>query len=231
MAIEAAKNSKHLAHFAALTHVVPENLPLYFTPYVNFTRNPLGHNQVTATNEQGVATSYQLPQNLWFVLNLEQDKFPHMLPDYVAEVAVANQFPFEACSAEAHPVHVPSFSYHQLMFLTERAINKGFIDEFHWRKLDNLEKYVCKYTPFAIPNKTWLCMETYAYIYQACQGEALAALDQAICTKLMPLVIAAVQDKLAADDPTLEETIDTILGEDCSARCKKLIHECSAKRG
>ena len=231
MAIEAARNKKHLAHFAALNHVTPENLPLYFTPFVNFARNPLGHHQITAENEMGVQVSYQLPQNLWFVLNLAQDKQPDLLPDYVAEVAVVNRFPFDACDAEAHPVHVPSFTYHQLMLLTERAINKGFIQEAQWRKLDSLEKYVGKYTPFAIGNKAWLCMETYAYVYQACQGEAPAALDQAVCAKIMPLVIAAMQNKLAVDDPTLEETVETILGEDCSARCKQLIHECSAKRG
>ena len=229
-AIEAAKNSKHLAHFAALTHVLPENLPMYFTPFVNHARNPLGHNQVNATNEQGVATSYHLPANLWFVLHLEEKKLPHLLPDYVAEVAAAKQFAFEACSEEAHPVHVPSFSYHQLMFLTERAINKGFIDEAQFRKLDRLEKYVSKYTPFAIPNKAWLCMETYAYVYQACNGQTPAALDQAVCAKLMPLVIAAVQPHLTAEDPTLEESVVTILGEECSGCCKKLIHDCLAKR-
>lgn len=231
LAIEASQNNKHMAHFAGLSHVLPENLPLYFTPYVHFSRNPLGSNHVVAANERGVDTSYHLPRNLWFVLNLEQGKLPHMLPEYVSEVAVVNQFPFESCHAEAHPVHVPSFSYHQLVFLTERAVNRGVIDEAHWRKLDRLEKYVRSHTDFTIANKSWLCMETYAYVYMACQGDVLTALDQAIGTKLMPLVLTAMHNKLTPDDPTLEETIETILGEEWPVRCKKLIRECSVKQG
>lgn len=230
LAIEAAQNSKHMIHFAALDHVIPENLPLYFTPFVNYARNPRGANRVTVPNEHGAETSYHIPQNLWFVLNLDHGKLPCALPDYISEVAVVTQFSFDDCHAESHPSHVRRFTYHQLEFLAERAVNKTSVPEEHWRKIDHLEKYVSDHTDFAIQNKTWLCLEKYAYVYLTCQGALLPALDRAICVKLMPQVIAALQDHLTADDRKLEDTIDMILGEDWPVTCKKLIHDCSVKK-
>jgi hypothetical protein len=219
-----------MVHFAALDHVLPEYLPMYFTPFVNFARNPLGHNHVTVPNAYGVNTSYNLPRNLWFVLNLEHGQLPSAMPDFISEVAVVNHFAFENCAVDPQPGHVRRFSYHQMEFLTERAVNRSSIPEDLWRKLDQLEKYVNDRTPFAIHNKTWLCLETYAYVYMTSQGDMMTALDHAISAKLMTQVITALKNNLKADDRPLDQTIDLILGEDWPLACKKLIHECNAKQ-
>ena len=227
LAIEAAQNSKHLVHFAALDHVIPEYLPQYFTPFVNYSKNPTGSTQITVTNQQNVDTSYHLPQNLWFVLNLKQGKLPSALPSYVSDVAVVNQFRFETCNAESQYSHVRGFSYYQLDYLAEKAINALHISEEHWKKIDRLEKYTADHTDFVIHNKTWLCLEKYLAVYRMGQGELLDALDRGICSKLMTPVITALQGQLSADDADLEDTLERILGEDWPVTCKKLVHDCS----
>ena len=230
LAMETAQNNKHQVHLAALDQVVPENLPLYFAPYLAYVKNPLASHQITAANEYGTETSYHLPQNLWFVLNLATGKTPNQLPGFVCEAAVVNQFPFDNCASQGQQTFVRKFSYHQLEFLAEKAVATQNIPEEQWRKLDRLEKFISSHTPFAIHNKTWLYLETYAYVSLACQGELTRAFDRAVCAKLMSQVIGAIQGKLTEEDRSLEENVDQLLGEEWCDSCKKLIRDCSAKR-
>ena len=230
LAMETAQNNKHQVHFAALDQVIPENLPLYFSAYMAYVKNPLASHQITAANEYGTEASYHLPQNLWFVLNLASGKTSNHLPGFVCEAAVVNQFPFENCASQGQQTFVRKFSYHQLEFLAEKAVAAHNIPEEQWRKVDRLEKFVSSHTPFAIHNKTWLYLETYAYVSLACQGALTRSFDRAVCAKLMSQIIGAIQGKLTEEDRSLEENVDQILGEEWCESCKKLIRECSTKR-
>lgn len=227
-AIESARNIKHSIHFAALDNVYPANLPTYFTSFVNYVKNPFGNSHVTVLNDANAETSYYIPQNIWFVLNLSKDAKPDELPTFVAEVASVNSFDFAECDSTSKHAMVRKFSYYQLDYLCEKASASSAIDEESWKKIDKLEELVSKRADFVIGNKMWLCLEKYTYAYLACGGEAFDALDRAVSAKLMPALIAALRGKMTSDERSLSETVEMILGEDRADACKKLIKDCGA---
>ncbi|MBQ8409091.1 MAG: glycoside hydrolase family 3 C-terminal domain-containing protein [Clostridia bacterium] len=228
-AIESARNIKHAIHFAALDNVTASALPAYFTPYIGYVKNPLGNSHVTVLNENNAETSYYIPRNLWFVLNLAKGETPDSIPDFISEVAVVNRFDFRECQSTAQHTHVRKFSYYQLEHLTEKAVTKTTVSEDDWKKVDKLEEFINKRTPFSIGNKVWLRLEKYAYVYITCGGDTIDALDRAVCAKLMSAVIAAMKGKISGDEKSLDETVEMILGEDRANACKSLIKECSAR--
>ena len=227
-AIESAGNIKHAIHFAALDNVVPADLPQYFTAYVNYVKNPLGNSHVTVLNDRGAETSYYIPKNLWFVLNLAKNEMPDGLPGFVSEVATVNHFAFSECQSSAQHTHVRKFSYYQLEHLTDKATSKVSVSEDLWKKIDRIEEFTNKRIPFALGNKVWLCLEKYAYVYISCNGDAVDAVDHAAAAKLMASVLAALKGKITTDERSISETVEMILGEDHAEACKRLIKDCES---
>lgn len=229
-AIEAARNTAHSVHFASLTNVRCAELPTYFSAYVNYVKSPMGHHHVTVLNDQNAESSYYIPQNLWFVLNLADGETPDKLPDFISEVATVNQLRFETCQSSAKHTQVRKFSYYQLDHLSERVASSFFVEEDSWKKVDRLEEYVGEHTDFHIGNKLWLCMERFASVYIACGGEKQAALDEAVSAKLISLVIAELRGKLGNGEKSLSETVETVFGENCADACERLIRLCGTEQ-
>lgn len=228
LAMESAGNIKHTIHFAGLDNVAPEALSAYFNPFVNYVKNPLGGNHVSVVNESGAELSYNVPCNLWLVLNLAKGATPDALPDYVAEVASVNRFEFTDCQENAQHTHVRKFSYYQLEHLVERAISKVSVPEELWKKIDRIEEYVRKRSPFVLGNKGWLCLEKYAYTYISCGGDTNDAVDRAAAAKLMAPAVALLRGKIAEEERGLGETVEMILGEERADACKRIVKDCEA---
>ncbi|MBQ7380315.1 MAG: glycoside hydrolase family 3 C-terminal domain-containing protein [Clostridia bacterium] len=230
LALDAARNARHVVHLATLTNVRCENLPAYFTPYVNYIKNPIANNHVVVLNDRNVETSYYIPQNVWFVLNLAKGERADCLPEFISEVATVNCFEFDNYTVAEQPDAVRKFSYYQMDYLAERASNRLYVDEDAWKKIDRLEEYVASYTPFHIGNKLWLCLERFAYVYLACGGDKVMAVDEAVAAKLMVPVLSKLEGKLTADDLSSVEMIESVLGEDRAEACKRIIHMCSDRK-
>ena len=227
-AIEAARTTRHNIHFAALTNVCGINLPMYFTSFVNYAKNPTASHHITVLNEKNIETSYYLPQNMWFVLNLAENESILSIPDFVLDVATVNSFAFDTCQNAEQYTLVKKFSYYQMDWLTEKTASKVSIDEDTWKKIDRIEEFANAHTPFHIGNKLWLCLEKFAYVYVACGGEKISAIDEALAAKLMIPVMSALQDKLTSEDRSVEDTVETILGDGRADACKKAIKACGS---
>ncbi|MBQ4141407.1 MAG: glycoside hydrolase family 3 C-terminal domain-containing protein [Clostridia bacterium] len=227
LALEAARNSAHIIHLAGLTNVSCADLPLYFSAYVNYIRNPRGRHHVNAYNENNAEVSYFIPQNLWFVLNLADGETPDKLPDFIAEVASVNRFAFDRCEGSDTHTKIHSFSYYQLDYLSGRVASGVSVNEDDWKKVDRLEEYVKGLTEFDIGNRRWLALEKYACVYIACKGDAGEALDEAVSAKLVPAVVALIENAPQPADKPLEDIMESIFGEEKANACRRMIKLCS----
>ena len=229
-ALEAARSTRHKLHIAALTNVRCENLPAYFTQFINYVKNPLANNNVVILDDRSVEVSYFVPQNVWMILNLAKNEQADKLPSYVSDVATVNRFEYDTCALSNQFSDVRPFSYYQMDYLLQRATSHLSMDENLWKKLDSLEETVALYVPFHIGNKMFLCMENYAYVYLACAGESEAAFDEALAAKLMVSIMTAMNGQLGADDRGLGEMVESILGEDRAEACKKIVNACTERK-
>lgn len=227
LSMDFARKTPSNIHFATLTNVTCASLPAYFTPFLSYVKNPLANNQVVALNEKNTETSYHIPQNVWFVLHLAEGERGINLPTFVSEVATVNRFDFEDCAVSEQTSEVRNFSYYQMDYLAERASNIMTVDEDVWKRVDRLEEFVSSHTPFRIGNKLWLGLERFAYVYLACDGDKMMAVDEALAAKLMVPALTALQGKLSQEDMSLSETVESILGEDRAEACKRVIRACT----
>lgn len=226
LAVETAKTASYNIHFAGLTNVRSEELPNYFSAYVNYFKNPQGRHYVTIPNEKNTDVSYYIPQNLWFVLNLAETESPAGLPDFISEIATVNFFPFSDCAPSGQYPNIKKFSYHQLELLSEKLGGKYFIKEESWKKVDKLEEYLARSSDFEISNKMWLCLEKFASVYIASNGTEDEALDEAIFAKLISPAVAAYKSAQESFDKPLGETLEAIFGEGNVNSCIKMIKYC-----
>ena len=227
-AIESARNVRHCIHFAALENVIPSALPKYFIPYAKYVKNPLANHHITVSNPGYAESSYYLPQNLWFILNLASDESVDRIPDFISEIATVNSFNFKEVQGTDHHTSVKRFTYYQMEHLAEKTVNATYISEDIWKKVDRLEEYVRFHTEYSLTNKMWLCLEKYAYVCVACGADTDNAIDRAMCAKLIPSVISALKGNLTSEDRSVSDTLDVLFGEDCVENCKKLIKECGS---
>lgn len=222
-ALEAACNDVKKIHFSALDNVRAEDLTKYFTPYVNYVKNPLSQYHVTVLNDKNVESSYYIPPNIWFVLNLAQGETVDMIPDFVTEVATVNHIRIVKREPMQYEGVLRQFSYYQMEYLTDRISANYAVDEELWKRIDRLEAYVNGFTPYHIGNKLWLCMEKFALVHIACESEATEAVDGAVCAKLLPSMLANLKGKLPKEEKSFAETVEGIFGEGRADRCVRFI--------
>ena len=225
-AIESARNVRHCIHIAALENVIGSALSKYFTPYAKYAKNPLANHRVTVSGAGYAESSYYIPQNLWFILNLAKGEVVDRIPDFIAEIATVNTFNFKEVQGSDHHTSVKRFTYYQMEHLAEKTVSAVYVSEDIWKKVDKLEEYVKSHASFAITNKMWLCLEKYAYVCIACGADTNNAVDRAMCAKLMTSVVSALRGNLGSDDRSVSDTLDILFGEECVENCKKFIKEC-----
>ena len=216
-------------HVAALTNVDLATLSHYFVPFARYARAP--HEGCVITVREGEAeSSYRMPQNLWFILNLQEDAPLYTLPDYVSEIATVHGWSLEHGGYEAEEKsRLKPFSYGQMEFFSE-GLRKDFsAEEEDWKKIDALEAYAARYTPYRIGNRCWLSLELYMAALSAMGVPAVAARDEAVAVKLMPSLVASLSGKILRSERGLGETLDTLFGEEHTTLCRKLLKSSGAE--
>ena len=224
-AIEAARNVKHNVHIAALDNVKCENVLAYFKPYAKYAKNPFGYTAISARNEWEKESTYYIPQNMWFAINLAEGEDYDAIPDYIAETASINVISPAKCKATGAHTVISKFRYYQFDYLSDRSANSFGIFEESWKKIDKLAAYVGGYCDFRIENKLCLSLERYATALMASGVEAPIAFDAALASKLLPVIIVALEDKIPEEDRGLEETLDNIFGGDVLDECRALMKD------
>ena len=226
LAIESARNATYNAHFIGLTNVKSAGISAYFAAFMKYVKNPAGCKFIVTINEHNTETSYYMPHNLWFVMNLARGERVDMLPDFIAEAASVIKVDLEACEATDDHTHVRDFSYYQIDFLAEKAAAKFIVEEEIWKKVDRFEEYVNGKTAYHIGNKAWLGLERFAYTYMACGGEKADAVDYALSAKIISSVLVALNGKLGEEDSGVSETLELVFGEDNVYACKNIVKSC-----
>ena len=190
-----------------------------------FFNNPQRENTVSA---KGISGSYQLSENLWFILELAEGESLENLPSHFSEIGSLIPIRYTVCdeAEEKKEYYVPG--YGELTYLGEQCKNYMEIPEDLWKKLDGLEAYVDGHSSFQIGNKLSLQMEKYLCVYCACGQELPEAWDRAVAANLLPMMMAVLKDKVSRDERTLLETVEQLFGEDNVEVCRRILRNIGA---
>lgn len=230
-AIEAASNVKFNVHIAALDGVRGESMLNYFTPYAKYAKNPLGYTAISAHNEWDKETTYYIPQNMWFCINLAEYEGYDDIPDYIVETASVNVISPSKCKVSNSHMMISKFRYYQFDYLSERSAGAYGIPEDSWKKIDKLAVYASNYSSFRIENKLCLSFERYASALMAAGIEGPQAVDSSMAAKLLPSIVIATLGRIPDEDRSLEETIDAIFGSDILDECHVLLEDVADSSG
>jgi beta-glucosidase len=228
IALESARSTPQSIHFAGLFGASLEGLNTYFEPFVSFAKNPLASCRVTALNENFAETTYHIPQNLWFVVNIDAAERIDALSRSTYETASLNTIRFSPCESTPHQDGMKKFSYYQLEYLCEKLGAIVDVEEDEWKKIDRLEEYVAAHSEYAIGNKMWLGLEKYVSVYIACAGETLEAIDAGTSAKLLPSMICVLSGNMTKEEKYLADVLEDIFGEDNADTCTALVKDCGA---
>lgn len=225
-AIESAANASHNIHIAGLTNVKATGLLSYFSTFASYAKDPYGDHRVVALNENELAVSYYIPQNLWFVLNLAETENPSDLPAFISEIATVNAFPFIPFAPCKMDRNIKRFTYYQLEYLCERMEDRFFISENTWKKVDKLEHTISGIDDFKITNKMWLALERYTSAYVSAGGDENNALDEAIAAKLIVPIVSALRTSPSNSNTNISEALKAIFGNSNVNSSLKMITQC-----
>ncbi len=232
-ALEAAERDIRRVHVAALSDVKWSTLSAYFVPYVRYARAPHSGVTIQVTDAEGMAESYRIPENLWFVLRLGEGEILADMPAYVAEVATVHTWSVgtgaPAVSEDGGRASHRLFTYGQAQYLADRARAGFALDEEIWKRFDRLEAYVARHGDFSIGNKQWLGLESYLAALMEAGYDRAAALDEALAATVLPSVIPALHGKLSREERGLGETLDVLFGDGETTRCRRMLKRAGAE--
>lgn len=227
-AIAAARRDPRTVHIVALDNVSLENVSDYLVPYARYARAPHSACTVTTRDTEGNDVTYLLPENLWFVLNLREGEGLHRMPDYLTEVAAVVTPVFESAEPNLTHAEFAPFRYGQMLYLCDRLRAAFSLEEDMWKRIDRLESYAARLGGFSLTNKLWLGLEGYLSVLLTVEPDPAAALDEALAARLMPALIASLSGNIPADERSLTETLDAILGDGNTTLCRKTVKESGA---
>ncbi len=227
-AIKGASENNHNIHIVFLNNVSPAGLQSYFTRYAMYAHAPFNSNTVIVTDSQGNNLPVRIPQNVWFVLNLDPKESLDKLPAYISEISTVNNWSIELTSSTSSNVSCRPFYYGQMLYLAEKLHASFAPNEEMWKKIDRVEHYAAEFCEYTIGNKLWRGMEAYLSVLLDTGCDEAPALDKTLAVKLIPSLIHALSGKLGRDSRGLGETLDEAFGEDYTAICRKVIKDSGA---
>lgn len=213
LAIESAENVTESIHIAALDAVDLATMSECLIPFAKYAKNPGMLTTITVSNEWGKQTTYYLPQNMWFAINLAEGHSFEDVPVFLSEVATVLSCAIESCEAVSYPSFTPRMNYYQLGYLAERAVGSLNISEDLWKKLDKVIAYVGSKAEYTVGNKQWLSVEKYISSLRSAGIGADDAMDATLAAKILPEVIALLDGKLTEGDLPMSEVLESTFGE------------------
>lgn len=152
-------------------------------------------------------------KNVWLFMVLDSHESEYNLPQEVLNnVAILNVDAKETIQKTV--TEHQTINYYQLLKLVSDCKKEFLLDEADWKKIDALESYVNKTTPFVIGNKINTQIENFVAILQATNIDVLDSLDLVVSEKLLPIIIPILQNVSKKPDQTLVEAIEHIFGEE-----------------
>ncbi len=167
----------------------------------------------------------------------------HLNLDEVRKISGKRKIPFygsaEACAqvADCCEVHPLTFSDEFVIdnknFLTlpsnhavDNLKEEFYLEENHWRAIDEIERFIASRAPFGISNKLINRIERFTAVYLAMGGED-DCLDRCIASVVLPTLVKADKSALKSEDRGLKDVIDEALDLFESGKTQEMLSEFS----
>ena len=211
---------------SVLDGVIPDMVPSFFLPLARYINFPDDGNSVILREDGPSEGVVRIPRNVWFVMLLEGGADLRRTDAYFARIAsFLDVEPTETTEAAAKQ-DVEPFLYGQLAGLERVARDAYALDEESgWKKIDRLERYVCKFTGFSSDNKGWTRMEKFSSVYLSGGGEQADALDATVAAQLMLPILASPAAEDVGEEYDPGAALDLCFGEGNMPVCKQMTAE------
>lgn len=160
-----------------------------------------------AYNPVHMVSEGKMPNNLWFfIMNKEAEPTP-MLTDAI--------FSIDLSAKVVEPKEVVhenelKLSFEKFSVMLRDSEELHYLEESHWKKLDQLEAYINTYMPYRLDNQIVRQLEKFSTIFALSGGEQLECLDSILATKLLYIVKHLKITKKDAEDEGFIDMLDKI---------------------
>ena len=190
----------------------------------------VGLNNVNATHFESVLNKFEpffknhkasaklnetmnIEKNVWMFMILDPHESEYNLPqEFLNNVIVLNVEARETVQSTVGTHQ--KLNYYQLLKLVNDCKKEHLLTEIEWKKIDALESYVNKATPFVIGNKVNTQIENFIAVLQATNVDSKDSLDLVVSEKLLPIIIPVLQNQERKPEVSLVEEIESIFGEE-----------------
>lgn len=154
-----------------------------------------------------------LEKNVWMFMILDPHESEYNLPqEFLNNVVILNVDARETVQSAVGSHQ--KINYYQLLKLVSDCKKEHLLTESEWKKIDALETYVNKTTPFIIGNKVNTQIENFVAVLQATNVDSKDALDLVVSEKLLPIIIPVLQNQEQKPEVSLVEEIESVFGEE-----------------
>ena len=150
-----------------------------------------------------------LPNNLWIFIQHSKEEPKNELLDMIATIDL-NAKVIEP-QEEVHENEI-KLSYERLVHMIRDLEEKYYLEEIHWKKIDQLENYISKYIQFKFDNKIIRQIERFSSIYILVGGDQLECLDNLLNSKIFPIVLDLNIKRQDNEDEGFIDLLDRIFG-------------------
>lgn len=165
-----------------------------------------------------------LAENLRIVLCMTPDCAYHLSPEllkYCDFVDVKSEF------GNVSADHLGFMSFAKLEKLASDAALEHYLSESVWKKIDELENYVNKFTAFSIDNKAANAMESFIGVCMAAGANETEALDAVLACKMLPYVLSLFTTLSSEEKPSLSTYLDEKFGLENLPLCTEILKKFS----
>lgn len=160
-----------------------------------------------------LSETMNIEKNVWMFMILDPHESEYNLPqEFLNNVVVLNVEARETIQTSVSEHQ--KINYYQLLKLVSDCKKEHLLTEVEWKKIDALESYVNKTTPFVIGNKVNTQIENFVAVLQATNVDSKDSLDLVVSEKLLPIIIPVLQNQEQKPEVSLVEEIESIFGEE-----------------
>lgn len=197
---------------AALDDVMPQQLSMFFTPFIRYVANP-ENNRITYGNYASGEKTVTVAPNIWFAMRVSPQGVGE-IPAHLANISTLIMLDMARCESEDGVAEQTGINYYKFKQAFESVEDKFELEESAWKRIDKITSYVNSKAQVTIGNKMWLQMEKLSAAYLAAGGDRDSALDIVVCDKLLQLFVPLLRGKLTRDDGDFAQALDNVFGED-----------------
>ena len=154
-----------------------------------------------------------IEKNVWMFMILDPHESEFNLPQEFLNSSIILNVEARETVQSTVGTH-QKLNYYQLLKLVNDCKKEFLLTELEWKKIDALESYVNKATPYIIGNKVNTQIENFIAVLQATNVDAKDSLDLVVSEKLLPIIIPVLQNQEQKTEVSLVEEIESFFGEE-----------------